>query len=106
MSSEIREPAKETMEHKESGNWKESMYNVIFKADTVAGKTFDIALIVIIALSVLTVIVNTVDTIEQKYGNLLFISEWVFTIIFTIEYILRYGNLICIKNLLFSIKII
>jgi len=95
MSSEIREPAKQTMEHRESGNWQESMYNVIFKADTISGKSFDIVLIIIIALSVITVIINTVKPIEQKYGDILKLAEWAFTIIFTIEYILR---LICCKK--------
>jgi len=83
------------MEHRESGNWQESMYNVIFKADTISGKSFDIVLIIIIALSVITVIINTVKPIEQKYGDILKLAEWAFTIIFTIEYILR---LICCKK--------
>ena len=85
---------KETVE-KKRGSWREALYEVIFKADSVAGKTFDISLIVIIALSVITVILNTVSSIEQEYGHVLHIAEWVFTIIFTIEYILR---LICCKR--------
>ncbi|MHC4270561.1 MAG: ion transporter [Planctomycetota bacterium] len=71
------------------------MYNVIFKADTVAGKSFDIVLIIIIILSVFTVIINTVDSVEQEYGIFLYKAEWLFTILFTIEYILR---LICCKK--------
>lgn len=95
MSTEIKEPAQQTIEHKESSNWQDSMYNVIFKADTISGKCFDVVLIIIIALSVITVIINTVNTIEQEYGDILNLAEWVFTIIFTIEYILR---LICCKK--------
>ncbi|MBC8553147.1 MAG: ion transporter [Candidatus Brocadiales bacterium] len=85
---------KENVEQKRH-SWREVLYEVIFKADTITGKAFDITLIVIIALSVITVILNTVDSIEQEYGYVLHISEWVFTIIFTIEYILR---LICCKR--------
>ena len=86
---------KQSVEQRKDSSWRDVLYDVIFKADTIAGKSFDITLIVIIALSVITVIINTVGTIEQKYGNILHIAEWVFTIIFTIEYILR---LICCKR--------
>ena len=75
--------------------WREALYEIIFKADSVAGKSFDISVIVIIILSVITVILNTVGSIEQEYGNILHIAEWFFTIIFSIEYILR---LICCKR--------
>ncbi len=86
---------KQSVEYKRDGGWREIVYEIIFKADTIAGKSFDIAVIVIIALSVITVIINTVDSIEQEYGNILHIIEWIFTILFTIEYILR---LICCKR--------
>jgi len=79
----------------ERHSWREALYEIIFKADSVAGKSFDISLIVIIALSVITVILNTVGSIEHEYGYVLHIAEWIFTIIFTIEYILR---LICCKR--------
>jgi Ion transport protein. len=87
--------AKQAAEQKRDSNWRDALYDVIFKADTVAGKSFDIAVIVIIVLSVITVIINTVGSIEQRYGNILHIAEWVFTILFTIEYALR---LICCKR--------
>jgi voltage-gated potassium channel len=95
MSISQKEIVKESAEQTRGSNWREVLYDIIFKADTIAGKSFDIAIIVIIALSVITVIINTVDSIEQEYGNILHIAEWVFTIIFTIEYILR---LICCKR--------
>ncbi len=95
MSINQKTIVKQSAEQKRDSSWREVLYEVIFKADTVAGKSFDIAVIVIIALSVITVIINTVDSIEQEYGNILHIAEWVFTIIFTIEYILR---LICCKR--------
>ncbi len=89
MSITQRETVNSSVERERDSNWRDVLYDVIFKADTTAGKSFDIALIVIIALSVITVMINTVDSIEQKYGNFLHISEWVYTVIFTIEYILR-----------------
>lgn len=95
MSITQRDTVKQSIDQKINDNWQNVLYNIIFKADTTSGKSFDIGLIVIIALSVITVIINTVDNIEKEYGNILHISEWVFTIIFTIEYILR---LICCKR--------
>ncbi len=86
---------KQSMEQERGPGWRNALYEVIFKADTAVGKFFDIAVIVFIALSVITVIINTVDSIEEEYGNILLITEWVFTIIFTIEYVLR---LICCKR--------
>ncbi len=95
MSTTTKEKAEHSVEQKSSSDWRGVLYEIIFKADTIAGKSFDIVLIVIIALSVITVIVNTVDTIELQYGNILRIAEWAYTIIFTIEYILR---LICCRK--------
>ncbi|KHE91879.1 MAG: ion transporter [Candidatus Scalindua rubra] len=95
MSIIQKETVRQTVEQKKDSSWRDVLYEVIFKADTVSGKSFDIAVMVIIALSVITVIINTVGSIEQEYGNILHIAEWVFTIIFTIEYILR---LICCKR--------
>lgn len=95
MSITQKNTLKESVEQKSDSNWRDVLYEVIFKADTVVGKSFDIAVIVFIALSVITVIINTVDSIEQEYGNILHVTEWVFTIIFTIEYLLR---LICCKR--------
>ena len=68
---------------------------IIFEADTKAGKTFDVCLIVLILLSVLAVMLDTVDRIHAEYGDVLYIFEWAFTILFTIEYGLR---LWCIQN--------
>ena len=68
---------------------KDKLHEIIFEADTKDGKRFDIILLVAILLSVLGVILSTVDIVEEKFGVLLKICEWVFTILFTIEYFLR-----------------
>ena len=69
--------------------WRDKIHEVIFEADTKAGKTFDVLLISIILLSVLVVMLESVAPIEAKHGYLLRMAEWVFTVAFTIEYILR-----------------
>lgn len=69
--------------------WRETLYTVIFGHDTRAGRTFDVVLIVAILASVLAVILDSVAAIHDRYGGLLFALEWFFTILFTVEYILR-----------------
>lgn len=64
-------------------------YDVIFEADTVAGKVFDIVLLVAILVSVVIVMLESVSSIEWRHGDLLRTAEWIFTIAFTIEYLLR-----------------
>ena len=64
---------------------KERIHEVIFEADTPMGRTFDICLLIVISISVLIVMLESVDYIQVKYASLFFILEWIFTIIFTIE---------------------
>jgi len=64
-------------------------HEVVFEADTFWGKIFDVALLVIILLSVLVVCLESVEEIAAKHGEALRITEWVFTILFTIEFIVR-----------------
>ncbi|MCP3678505.1 MAG: ion transporter [Deltaproteobacteria bacterium] len=73
--------------------WRARLHEVIFEADTPAGKAFDEFLIVSIVLSVVTVMLDSVSVIRASYGELLYQVEWFFTLLFTVEYILR---LICI----------
>ncbi len=68
---------------------KNKLHTVIFEADTPFGKLFDIALLIAILLSVGAVMLNSVIPINAKYGKMLYTIEWIFTILFTIEYILR-----------------
>ncbi len=66
-----------------------TIHEIIFEADTPAGKAFDEGLMVLIILSVIAVMLESTNTIEARYGNLLRTFEWIVTIIFTIEYLLR-----------------
>ena len=68
---------------------KEKIRSVIFEANTFAGKAFDVLLIVVILLSVLAVSLDSVTSISQKYGHILIVIEWGFTVLFTVEYLLR-----------------
>jgi voltage-gated potassium channel len=68
---------------------KEKLHKIIFEADTPAGKYFDIVLLVMIFLSVITVMLETVPKYHDLYLNLFMFLEWTFTIVFTIEYLLR-----------------
>jgi len=68
---------------------RKTVFTVIFEADTPAGKAFDVALIVAILVSVVAVMLDTVPSLHDRYGNILYVMEWVFTFLFTVEYALR-----------------
>ncbi len=73
--------------------WRAKAHEIIFEADTPAGKVFDIALIFTILLSVVAVMLESVAPVRARHGSVLRTAEWVITILFTIEYILR---LLCV----------
>jgi len=65
------------------------LHEIIFEADTTLGRTFDITLILLIIGSVIAVMLDSVASIQSKYGFYLYLVEWLFTILFTLEYFLR-----------------
>ncbi|NNF57863.1 MAG: ion transporter [Rhodothermaceae bacterium] len=65
------------------------LYHIIFKANTPASKGFDVVLILVITASVITVMLESVTAVRLQVPELLRAAEWVFTILFTIEYLLR-----------------
>ena len=69
--------------------WRERLRVVIFEADTPAGKTFDVVLLIAILASVLAVMLESVESIREDYGPALDAAEWGFTLLFTVEYVLR-----------------
>lgn len=83
-------------------SWKHKIHEVIFEADTPAGKRFDVVLLVAILLSVFAVMLSSVASIEAKYGDFLRYLEWGFTILFTIEYVLRIYSVGKSWNYIFS----
>ena len=68
---------------------KNKLYEIIFESDTPAGKGFDLLLILSILLSVVVVLLDSVQYYNNLYGEILYILEWFFTLLFTIEYLLR-----------------
>lgn len=68
---------------------KEKLYEVIFEAETPAGKAFDLFLILAVFLSVLDVTLETVDHLQMKYAHIFQAVEIFFTGLFTLEIILR-----------------
>ena len=75
--------------------WKEKLHEIIYEADTRAGKLFDITLLLVIFLSIILVMLESIEDVGSQYSNILNISEWVITILFSIEYIAR---IISVKN--------
>jgi len=69
--------------------WKLRLHETIFESNTKAGKAFDVALLFCILASISVVIADSVNILHTKYGHIFYILEWCFTILFTIEYILR-----------------
>lgn len=70
-------------------SWRGKLHEVVFESDTPAGKAFDIALLVSILASVLAVLLESVRSLRDGYGPELRAAEWFFTVLFTIEYVLR-----------------
>lgn len=77
------------MEPEHKHNWKTKLHEIIYEADTPSGKLFDIVLLIAILASILLVMLESVSSFDEKYHDFLNISEWIITILFTLEYILR-----------------
>lgn len=75
--------------HSKGSALRANLHEIIFEADTPAGKAFDVALLAAIILSVIAVILESVAEVRTAYGPLLRSIEWMFTILFTVEYVLR-----------------
>ncbi len=77
------------MDKTKKRHWKIRLHEMIYEADTPVGKLFDIILFVTIIASIILVMLESVKAFDAKYHNFLNISEWVITILFTLEYIAR-----------------
>ena len=75
--------------------WRRRLFTVIFESDTRAGKTFDLILIAVIVASVIVVILDSVLAVRERAGRQLTVLEWVFTGLFTLEYL---GRLACVNR--------
>lgn len=70
-------------------SWKARWHEIIYEAESRAGKAFDLILIVAIIFSIILVMLESVEELDARYHNFFNVAEWVITILFTIEYILR-----------------
>ena len=75
--------------------WRLRWYTIIFEADTVPGRRFDQWLIVLIVLSVAVVMADSVAALRESHGTAFNAMEWLFTALFTLEYIAR---LVCVRH--------
>ncbi len=69
--------------------WREQLRVIMFEADTPAGKAFDVALLVTIVVSVSVVMAESVGWVRARFSLPLDVAEWLFTALFTVEYVLR-----------------
>jgi voltage-gated potassium channel len=74
-------------------NWQIKLHTIIFEAETKAGKRFDVLLLIAILFSIGIVMAESVKSLDLKYGDAFNVLEWVFTVLFSLEYILR---IICV----------
>lgn len=82
--------------------WKRHIHEVIYEADTPAGKLFDVVLLIIITLSIILVMLESVKEFYARYYWEFYIAEWIITILFTAEYILRIISIQKPKKYIFS----
>jgi voltage-gated potassium channel len=81
LSAAARRPAR--------SRWRARLHEVIFEADTPAGRAFDVALLAAILVSLVAVMLESIADVRREYGGLLRAVEWALTIAFTVEYALR-----------------
>ena len=75
-----------------AGGWRLAIYRVIFESDTPAGRTFDLFLIWLILISVGVVMLDSFASLHARWGGPLGALEWLFTLLFTVEYVARLAS--------------
>jgi len=83
-------------------SWKKRLHEIIYEADTKAGKLFDIVLLYTILASILLVMLESVASIKIRHESAFNTAEWVFTILFSVEYLLRIIAISKPKKYIFS----
>ena len=74
---------------KKEPTWRYRLHEVIYESHTQAGKAFDVALLFFIVISIVVVMLDSVPSLHNRYSRLFDRLEWGFTILFTVEYLLR-----------------
>jgi voltage-gated potassium channel len=71
------------------GALRSRVYDIVFESDTKEGRRFDIGLVCVILLSILVVVLDSVPGITAQWNTLMYVLEWLFTLLFTVEYVVR-----------------
>ena len=74
---------------KSSQTFKQKLWEIVFEAETPTGKIFDVVLLWLIGISVALVMLESVEPLRREHGAMFIAFEWIFTILFTIEYVVR-----------------
>jgi voltage-gated potassium channel len=74
---------------KPAAGWRRELYAVVFESETRIGRLFDIVVIAAILLSVAVVVADSMQGVTARYGPALALAEWIFTALFTVEYLAR-----------------
>ncbi|MGP9685922.1 ion transporter [Halomonas sp. AOP25-F1-15] len=77
------------------------LFHIIFESDTPGAKAFDIALIVAILVSVAVILLGSIEIYAERYGDIFFYTEWVLTLLFSIELLVR---IYCLERPLLYLK--
>src|SRR3990172_8333832 len=72
-----------------AAGWRRRAFNIVFESDPRAGRLFDVILIVAILLSVAAVLADSVASVALRHGAGLTALEWIFTALFSLEFITR-----------------
>lgn len=83
-------------------NWRDNLHEIIYEADTKSGKLFDVILLWAIIASIVLVMLESVKELDAKYHAFFNISEWIITILFSLEYIARIISVKKPKEYIFS----
>ncbi|MHA6206018.1 ion transporter [Dyella soli] len=89
MSVQKRFPSDSAIEPATPDGWRARWFHVIFRHDTAPGRLFDLVLMVAILLSILVAVLDTVEDLHAPLGSVFYALEWLFTIAFTLEYVVR-----------------
>lgn len=77
------------MKSNDKKSWRSKLHEIIYEADTPMGKLFDVVLLILILVSIVLVMLESVSEFDAKYHEILYVGEWIITIFFSIEYIAR-----------------
>jgi voltage-gated potassium channel len=95
MSTPLQPASDEKALGKPLEGWRLRLYTIIFEADTRAGQLFDRWLIAVILLSLAVVVAGSVNALQVRFETPFTVMEWLFTVIFTLEYVAR---LVCVRH--------